>query len=79
MHDQAEYLKPFVIPENQRLLVGPTSGIVNLPTYLDWSGHANYDLDRPRRVVDLYRTVINEAASPTDLYSYLDNAVLKRL
>lgn len=78
-HDQPRYRKPVAVPEDLRLLTGPTSGIVNLPTHLDWSGYAEYDLDRPGRIVDLYRTVINEAASPTDLYAYLNEAVLKRL
>ncbi|WP_218026037.1 hypothetical protein [Nocardia miyunensis] len=78
-HDKPGYHKPVAVPDDLHLLTGPTSGIVNLPTHLDWSGHAEYDLDRPGRIVDLYRTVINEAASPTDLYTYLDEAVLKRL
>ncbi|MFE9575933.1 hypothetical protein ACFYO1_06080 [Nocardia sp. NPDC006044] len=76
---QPSYHKPVAVPEDLHLLTGPTSGIVNLPTHLDWSGHAEYDLDRPGRIVDLYRTVINEAAGPADLYAYLNEAVLKRL
>jgi hypothetical protein len=31
------------------------------------------------RVVDLYRAVLIEAASPQDLYAYLDERVLRRL
>jgi hypothetical protein len=37
------------------LLRGPLSGTVRLPSYLDWSGNAVYDLDTPGRVVDLCR------------------------
>jgi len=55
------------------------SGIVHLPSHLDWSGSAVYDLDAPGRVVDLYRAVLIEAASPQDLYAYLDERVLRRL
>jgi hypothetical protein len=32
-----------------------------------------------RRIVDLYRAVLIEAATPQDLYTYLDAAVLRRL
>lgn len=77
--DQRKYAKPVVAPENLHLLVGPVSGIVHLPGHLDWSGHAEYDLDRPGRIVDLYRAVINEAASPSDLHTYLNESVLKKL
>ena len=45
----------------------------------DWSGCAEYDLDAPGRIVDLYRAVLNEAASPQDLYEYLDAGMLRRL
>ena len=55
------------------------SGIVHLPSHLHWSGSAVYDLDAPGRVVDLYRAVLIEAASPQDLYAYLDERVLRRL
>lgn len=61
------------------LLQGPSSGTLRLPTHLDWSGRAVYDLDAPGRVVDLYRAVLIEAASPQDLYAYLDATVLRRL
>ena len=44
-----------------------------------WSGNAVYDLDAPGRVVDLYRAVLIEAATPQDLYAYLDERVLRRL
>jgi len=38
-----------------------------------------YDLDAPGRVVDLYRTVIIEAAVPDDLHGYLEAGTLRRL
>jgi hypothetical protein len=73
------YRRPYTVPERLDLLRGPSSGTVRLPSYLDWSGHAVYDLDAPGRVVDLYRAVLIEAASPQDLYAYLDENVLRRL
>jgi hypothetical protein len=36
-------------------------------------------LTRRGRLVDLYRAVLIEAASPQDLYAYLDERVLRRL
>ena len=73
------YAKPVVLPDRLALLTGPTGGIVQLPRYLKWSGNSRYDLDQPGRIVDLYRTVINEAATPDDLHRYLEEAELRRL
>lgn len=73
------YQRPYTVAESLELLQGPVSGTVNLPTHLDWSGHAEYDLDSPGRIVDLYRAVLNEAVSPNDLYKYLNSGMLRRL
>jgi hypothetical protein len=73
------YRRPYAVAESLDLLQGPSTGTVRLPTHLDWSGHAVYDLDTPGRIVDLYRAVLIEAASPQDLYAYLDATVLRRL
>jgi hypothetical protein len=73
------YAKPIVVPDRLDLLTGPTNGVIHLPRHLKWSGNARYDLDQPGRIVDLYRTVINEAATPTDLHTYLDAATLAAL
>lgn len=75
----ASYRRPYAVPERLDLLRGPSTGTVRLPSYLDWSGNAVYDLDAPGRVVDLYRAVLIEAATPQDLYGYLDENVLRRL
>jgi hypothetical protein len=73
------YAKPCIVAERLDLLTGPTGGSVRLPGHLAWSGSRQYDLDAPGRIIDLYRTVLIEAASPADLYAYLDEATLKRL
>jgi hypothetical protein len=73
------YQRPYTVAESLDLLHGPYSGTVRLPPHLDWSRHAEYDLDAPGRVVDLYRAVLIEAASPQDLYAYLDAGILRRL
>ena len=74
----SRYQRPYAVPERLDLLRGPSSGTVHLPSHLDWSGSAVYDLDAPGRVVDLYRAVLIEAANPQDLYAYLDERMLRR-
>src|ERR1700719_1819726 len=56
----SRYRRPYTVPERLDLLRGPSSGTVHLPSHLDWSGNAVYDLDAPGRVVDLYRAVLDE-------------------
>jgi hypothetical protein len=73
------YAKPVAVAESLDLLVGPTTGVVRLPRHLKWSGNPAYDLDQPGRIVDLYRTVLNEAASAPDLHAYLNREALTRL
>jgi hypothetical protein len=76
---EPRYRRPYAVADSLDLLRGPVSGTVRLPAHLDWSGHAEYDLDSPGRIVDLYRAVLNEAASPQDLNEYLDAGMLRRL
>ncbi|MFF5084045.1 hypothetical protein ACFY36_43930 [Actinoplanes sp. NPDC000266] len=73
------YAKPIVVADDLALLRGRTSGVVTLPRHLDWSGAADYDLDSPGRVVDLYRTVLIEATKPDDLHGFLDRRILTGL
>ena len=73
------YAKPIVVADDLNLLRGRTTGVVTLPRHLDWSGGADYDLESPGRIVDLYRTVLIEATKPDDLYAFLDRAMLARL
>ncbi|WP_322762577.1 hypothetical protein [Frankia sp. Cr2] len=75
----SRYQRPYAVAGSLDLLRGPSSGVVRLPAHLDWSGSAEYDLDAPGRIVDLYRAVLIEAASPQDLYTYLDSVMLRRL
>jgi hypothetical protein len=75
----ARYRRPYTVSDSLDLLQGPQSGTVRLPVHLGWSGNAVYDLNAPGRIVDLYRTVLIEAASPQDLQEYLNAAVLRRL
>lgn len=75
----SRYRRSYAVADSLDLLHGPASGTVRLPTHLDWSGEAEYDLDAPGRIVDLYRAVLIEAATPQDLYEYLDAGMLRRL
>lgn len=70
------YAKPVVLPESLDDLRGPTSGVVHLPRHLKWSGNARYDLNTVGRIMDMYRTVLNEAASAEDLGAFLERAAL---
>jgi hypothetical protein len=56
--------KPYVVADRLDELTGPTAGTVTLPHHLDWSGRAEYDLDRPNRLASMYKAVLNEAAKP---------------
>ncbi|WP_433610213.1 hypothetical protein ACQP2P_40535 [Dactylosporangium sp. CA-139114] len=71
--------KPYVVVENLDELHGPTTGTVILPHHLDWSGNAEYLLDKPARLASMYRAVLNEAASPDDLHSWIDRSTLLQL
>jgi hypothetical protein len=71
--------KPYVVAERLDDLRGPTAGTVTLPSHLDWSGNASYDLDKPARLASMYRTVLNEAGTTDDLRAWIDGRVLLRL
>ncbi|MFI6073835.1 hypothetical protein ACIA5C_19905 [Actinoplanes sp. NPDC051343] len=73
------YAKPIVVTDDLALLRGRITGVVTLPSHLDWSGSADYKLEAPDRTVDLYRTVLIEATKPDDLHAFLDRATLTRL
>ncbi|WP_018254408.1 hypothetical protein [Salinispora mooreana] len=71
--------KPYVIAETLTALHGPTKGVVTLPRHLDWSGHAEYDLNRPARLASMYKVVLTEASTVEDLHIWLDADLLRRL
>ncbi|MFG2040788.1 hypothetical protein [Dactylosporangium sp. NPDC048998] len=71
--------KRYVVADHLAELHGPTTGIVSLPHHLDWSGSAEYVLDRPARLASMYRTVLTEAVTSDDLRNWLDKALLIQL
>jgi hypothetical protein len=71
--------KRYVVVESLDELHGPSTGTVSLPHHLDWSGNAEYVLDRPAHIASMYKTVLTEASSVDDLRDWLDRALLVRL
>ncbi|MFY1655126.1 hypothetical protein ACN27J_30130 [Solwaraspora sp. WMMB762] len=71
--------KPYVVADTLTALTGPAEGVVTLPHHLDWSGHAEYDLNRPARLVSMYKVVLTEAGSVDDLNTWLNADLLRRL
>ncbi|GAA0711773.1 hypothetical protein GCM10010199_09460 [Dactylosporangium roseum] len=69
--------KPVVVADSLSQLVGPVRGTVTLPSHLDWSGHATYDLDDPKRLVTMYKVVLQEAQSVNDLARWLNHERLE--
>lgn len=71
--------KPYVIADTLTALHGPKEGPVTLPHHLDWSGDAEYDLDRPARLASMYKAVLSEASTVEDLRTWLDRELLLQL
>ncbi|MEU8226848.1 hypothetical protein [Kribbella sp. NPDC048915] len=70
---------PYVVPASLDLLQGPTAGVVELPTRLDWSPNSRYDLASLDEAIGLYNKVISEASTEADLTQYLNRDVLVAL
>lgn len=71
--------RPYAVADRLDELRGPTQGTVVLPSHLDWSGRADYDLAKPARLASMYRTVLTEAAGPDDLRAWIDGPTLRHL
>ena len=70
---------PYVVPASLELLQGPTTGVVELPTRLDWTSNNRYDLANLDEAIGLYTRVISEASTEADLTEYLNRDVLVAL
>ncbi|HEV7708476.1 MAG TPA: hypothetical protein VGP16_09810 [Asanoa sp.] len=69
----------YIVPARLADLSGPVSGLVTLDRSLDWSGDSTYDLDDAGDLQVMYQTVLNQAATATDLGRWLDGDTLRRL
>lgn len=67
------------MPAGLEELAGPTTGVVELPTHLDWSEQRIYHLDDHAELGLMYERVIREAARVDDLRTYLNASVLIRI
>ncbi|KJE20410.1 hypothetical protein FF36_05309 [Frankia torreyi] len=56
-------VRPYAIADTLGELHGPTSGVVVLDRWLDWSGSARYDLAKPGRLERMHETVLREAST----------------
>jgi hypothetical protein len=72
-------VRPYVVPDTLGELVGPLSGVVELPTHLAWSGLRCFDLGDGRQLGLLYETVIRESMDIADIDRYLNAAVLHQV
>ena len=72
-------LRPVVVPASLDDLHGPSSGVVELPVRLYWSGSRQFDLADPDQAADMYEAVLDVATTPEDLASYLNADVLIRV
>lgn len=63
------------LPASLDELGGPTTGTVELPLHVVWSGRRAYGLDQPRSRMSLYRTVLAEGQRE-DLVSFLNRELL---
>jgi hypothetical protein len=71
--------RPNLLPDTLGELVGPVTGVVQLPLRLDWSGRAEFHLDDPAERNVMYERVIREAAHVDDLRLYLNETVIRQV
>jgi hypothetical protein len=71
--------RPNTVPDSLEELTGATSGVVELPLRLDWSGQRRYDLCDPLQRNLMYEIVIRESMRVDDLRAYLDGRTLQRV
>lgn len=69
----------YLVPTDLRELTGPTTGVLELPTRLDWSEQRLYDLSDKSHVGLMYERVIREATQLDDLRAYLNHETLVRI
>jgi hypothetical protein len=71
--------RPYLLPQTLGELVGPVTGVVQLPLRLDWSERTEFHLDDPAERNVMYERVIREATRVDDLRSYLNEEVLRQV
>lgn len=69
----------YLVPADLSELTGPVTGVVELPTRLDWSEQHVYDLSNSSHVGLMYERVIREASRLDDLRTYLNHETLVQI
>jgi hypothetical protein len=66
------HTRPIAVPDRLDDLRGPASGVIQLPTRLDWIPRAYYDLSRTSSLLSLYETVLRSAVRVDDVATILN-------
>jgi hypothetical protein len=72
-------LRPVIMPASLGDLCGPTSGVVELPVRLYWSGSRQFDLADPHQAADVCEAILDTAATADDITRYLNADLLIRV
>lgn len=78
-HSRYASHRVYLVPADLAELTGPVTGVVELPTHLDWSEQHVYDLTDEGQLGLMYERVIREAVHSDDLRAHLNDAVLVRM
>lgn len=71
--------RPYLLPATLGELVGPLTGVIQLPLRLDWSERTEFRLDDPAERNVMYERVIRETTRAEDLRLYLNEQVLRQV
>lgn len=71
--------RTYVVVDNLDQLNGPTTGTVELPHHIDWSGSPRRDLDERGGIESMYPTVLAQASTVDDLAAFINRDKLREL
>jgi len=71
--------RSYVVVDSLDQLKGPTTGTVELPHHIDWSGSPRRDLDARGGIESMYPTVLTQAATVEDLAAFINRDKLLEL
>jgi hypothetical protein len=71
--------RTYVVVDSLDQLNGPTTGTVELPHHIDWSGSPRRDLDERGGIESMYPTVLAQASTVDDLAAFINRDKLLEL
>jgi hypothetical protein len=71
--------RPAVVAGTLAELVGPTTGLVELPVRLMWCGERVFDLAEPDDLLWMYENVLRETTRVDDLRALVNGRALRRV